>query len=192
MRGREGEWWRGDSRENVKEGRVKNEVWGGVSTEGVVLEANQRLMHSWGLAGPKLFFLGCLLAGSCSEECTGACLWKAEAMTSSSLTVAQSGNCLSWKKRGMEQECRKKPITLSSSVPSGDSFFLCRRPSISHRLPSINSFWFSTSPSLLLCSLQSFIQSLCACPLQVFNQGKEKVPVSSQADFTWQTCSHWS
>lgn len=72
--------------ESVKE---RGEILGSVSSGGVILETNQWLIHSWGLVGLELFLLGCLLAESCPEECTGACLWKAEAMTSSSLTVAQ-------------------------------------------------------------------------------------------------------
>lgn len=109
-----------------------------MSSRGIILETNQCLIHSWGLVGLNLFLLGCLLAEGCSEESTRACLWKAEAMTSSSLTAAQSGNCLSLKKRGMEQECRNKSITLASSVLS--------RPSLSSRSWS-RSPSFSPAPS---------------------------------------------
>lgn len=126
---------------NHRGGGGGRRFWGSVSSGGVILETNQCLIHSWGLVGLQLFLLGCRLAGSCPEECTGACLWKAEAVTSSSLTVAQSGNCLSWKKRGMEQECRKKPITLScpprSLVPLFLSPPLIHCPSLSPPLPSL-------------------------------------------------------
>lgn len=158
---------------------------GGASSGGVILETNQRLIHSWGLVGPELFLLGCLLAGSCSEECTGACLWKAEAMTSSSLTVAQSGNCSSQKKRGMEQECRKEPITLFSSVLSCASFLsLCRSLSISSP-PFTLSLLFSISllPSL---SIALFTSPLHFIPVRFkFSiKPKEKAQDSRDAGFT--------
>lgn len=139
------------------------------SSGGVILETNQWLIHSWGLAGLELFLLGCLLAGSCPEECTGACLWKAEAMTSSSLTAAQSGNCLSLKKRGMEQECRKKSITLSFPPCSLVLVFL------SHSLlqPIALPFLYITHSFLSFSShfLPSFscCVSLCA---HIFDQEK--------------------
>lgn len=95
-----------------------------MSSGGMILETNQCLIHSSRLVRLKLFLLSCLLVESCPEESTKACLCKEEAMTSSSLTTAQSGNCLSLKKRGMEQECRKTSITLFSSVLSCPSF-LC-------------------------------------------------------------------
>lgn len=116
-----------------------------MSSGGIILETNQCLIHSWGLVRLNLFLLGCLLAESCPEESTRACLWKAEAMTSSSLTAAQSGNCLSLKKRGMEQECRNKSITLFCSVLSCHSF-----------LSLSCSLSISFSPSTLSLPLQRF------------------------------------
>ena len=91
---------KGDSTESVKGEKEKERFEGSVSSGGVILETNQWLIHSWGLVGLELFLLGCLLAGSCPEECTGACLWKAEATTSSSLTAAQSGNCFELEEKG--------------------------------------------------------------------------------------------
>lgn len=147
-----------------------------------MLETNQWLIHSWGLVGPELFLLGRLLAGSCPEECIGACLWKAEAMTSSSLTVTQSGNCLSLKKRGMEQECRKKSITLFfSAMRSCASFFFGLCPSLSISFSCSNStFYYSV---FLFPSLYTSPLPFSACPLQGFDQDKEQTPDSRQPDF---------
>lgn len=142
----------------VRVRRRGEEVLGSVSSGGVILETNQGLIHSWGLVGPALFLLGCLLAGSCPEECTGACLWKAEAMTSSSLPVAQSGNCLSLKKRGMEQECRKKPITLSFPPCSVMHLFFVVSDLFSIHL-MLNCSSFSISCACVLVHFQFFDQN---------------------------------
>lgn len=99
--------------------------------------------------------LGCPLAGSCPEECIAACLWKAEATTSSSLAPAQSGNCFEFEeKRGMEQECGKKPITFFSPLSLSRGFFFVYPSRVSLPISSLfslpsNQFMFS--PPLQVC-----------------------------------------
>lgn len=101
--------------------------------------------------------LGCPLAGSCPEECIAACLWKAEATTSSSLAAVQSGNCFEFEeKRGMEQECGKKPITFFFPLSLSRLFFC---------LP------LSCFPAHLFIIQSPFYQFMFSPPLQVSDQG---------------------
>lgn len=101
--------------------------------------------------------LGCPLAGSCPEECIAACLWKAEATTSSSLAAAQSDNCFEFEeKRGMEQECGKKPITFFFPLSLSRLFFC---------LP------LSCFPAHLFIIQSPFHQFMFSPPLQVSDRG---------------------
>ena len=163
------EWEQGDGTYNRCWGREKQgDIWGSASSGGVILETNQWLIHSWGLVGPELFLLGCLLAGSSPEECTGACLWKAEAMTSSSLTVAQ---LFEFEEKGdgagMREEAHN---SFFSSVLSCAVFFVSPSlslspafcPSLSPPLALHHSAFPSLPPSLPLPCPSHFTHSTSA------------------------------
>lgn len=83
------------------------------------------------------------------EECIAACLWKAEATTSGSLIADKVAIVLSLKKRGMEQECKKKPITLVSSLVLLSVPLLLCQPLILSIIQSSSIPSSPFSPSLL-------------------------------------------
>ena len=113
--------WNGgkERREQCKywEGAKKKRGLGAVCALRMVHPGNKSIADTflgtrWSAALPLRLLIGWELP----EECIAACLWKAEATTSGALIADKVAIVLSLKKRGMEQECKKKPITLVSSL----------------------------------------------------------------------------
>ena len=97
---------------------------------------------------------------------------------------------LSLKKRGMEQECRKKPITL---FPLLCFFFFCLFLSFSLHISFSPSTPLSIiPPSPLPFSLYSLMQFLFPCLLHFFflNQAEEKAEAAIQGKWIFPKIPH--
>lgn len=137
----------------------------------------------WSAALPRWLLTGSELP----EECIAACLWKAEATTSGSLISDKVVIVCSLEKRGMEQECKKKPITLVSSlVLLSFPLLLCQLPSRS----SSPLFSLRPSPPLrshrLSCNLRFLV-----CSTFMIGRGSEP-EAAVQASQALQKMSHAS